>query len=85
VVVLENELMYGVTMKMSEEAQDKDFLIPFGKAKIEREGKQHLSLVSSISYPLRLLGALRNIALLNMGEGGLSLGGVENYRGLNYL
>ena len=37
--------MYGVTMKMSEEAQLPDFLIPFGKAKIEREGK-HVTLVS---------------------------------------
>ena len=39
VVVLENELMYGVTMTMSEEAQSPEFLIPFGKAKVEREGK----------------------------------------------
>jgi len=38
VVVLENELLYGATMTLSEEAQSKDFLIPIGKAKIEREG-----------------------------------------------
>lgn len=39
VVVLENELMYGVSFPMSEEAQKDDFVIPFGKAKIERAGK----------------------------------------------
>ena len=38
VVCLENELMYGVTMPLSEEAQRADFLIPIGKAKIEKEG-----------------------------------------------
>ena len=55
VVVLENEyvipyltiarstnrgrLLYGQAFPMSEEAQGKDFVIPFGKAKIERPGK----------------------------------------------
>ena len=38
VVVLENELMYGISFPMSDEALDKDFVIPIGKAKIEREG-----------------------------------------------
>lgn len=38
VVFLENELMYGVAFDMSEESQSKDFLIPIGKAKIERPG-----------------------------------------------
>jgi pyruvate dehydrogenase E1 component beta subunit len=39
VVVLENELLYGVSFPMSDEAQSSDFLIPIGKAKIERAGK----------------------------------------------
>ncbi|KAG9192803.1 Pyruvate dehydrogenase E1 component subunit beta [Alternaria panax] len=39
VVVLENELLYGLSFPMSEEAQRDDFVIPFGKAKIERPGK----------------------------------------------
>lgn len=39
VVVLENELLYGVPFEMSEEAQSKDFTIPIGKAKIERQGE----------------------------------------------
>ena len=38
VLVLEHELMYGVSFPMSDEAQSKDFVIPFGKAKIEKEG-----------------------------------------------
>jgi len=38
VVCLENELLYGMTFEMSDEALSEDFLIPFGKAKIERPG-----------------------------------------------
>eukprot|EP00924_Labyrinthula_sp_SR-Ha-C_P015594 snap_masked-scaffold_4-processed-gene-4.34-mRNA-1 protein AED:0.13 eAED:0.13 QI:0/-1/0/1/-1/1/1/0/355 len=38
VVVLEHELLYGVEFPISEEALDKDFLIPFGKLKVEQEG-----------------------------------------------
>ena len=38
VVVLENEIMYGQTFDVSDEAMDKDFVIPFGKCKVEREG-----------------------------------------------
>ena len=38
VVVLEHELLYGVNFPMTDEAQSKDFVVPFGKAKIEREG-----------------------------------------------
>eukprot|EP00604_Paraphysomonas_vestita_P003182 CAMPEP_0174821218 /NCGR_PEP_ID=MMETSP1107-20130205/6059_1 /TAXON_ID=36770 /ORGANISM="Paraphysomonas vestita, Strain GFlagA" /LENGTH=321 /DNA_ID=CAMNT_0016038013 /DNA_START=135 /DNA_END=1100 /DNA_ORIENTATION=+ len=39
VVFLENELLYGVPFPLSDEAQSPDFLIPIGKAKVEREGK----------------------------------------------
>lgn len=45
VVVLENELMYGYQFNMSDEAMSKDFLVPIGKAKIERPGK-HVTLVA---------------------------------------
>ena len=38
VVVLENELMYGKEFEMSDEALSEDFILPIGKAKIEREG-----------------------------------------------
>ena len=51
VVVLENELMYGMEFQISEEALSKDFLIPIGKAKIERPGAEIIlfSLSPSLS------------------------------------
>jgi len=42
---LENELMYGITMDVSDEALDPNFVIPIGKAKIEREGN-HVTIVA---------------------------------------
>jgi len=45
VVFLENELMYGVSFDMSEEALSPDFLVPIGKAKVERQGS-HITLVA---------------------------------------
>jgi pyruvate dehydrogenase E1 component beta subunit len=39
VVVLENELMYGVSFPLDDNLSSKEFTIPIGKAKIEREGK----------------------------------------------
>jgi len=45
VVVLENELLYGVSFPMSEAAMRDDFLVPIGKAKIERAGTD-VTLVS---------------------------------------
>eukprot|EP01041_Mallomonas_annulata_P007255 gene7255-14794_t len=39
VIILENEMLYGVSFPLSDEAQSTDFVIPFGKAKVEREGK----------------------------------------------
>ncbi|KAJ5770851.1 uncharacterized protein N7511_002902 [Penicillium nucicola] len=45
VVFLENELMYGQAFPMSEAAQKNDFVLPIGKAKIERPGKD-LTIVS---------------------------------------
>jgi pyruvate dehydrogenase E1 component beta subunit len=39
VCVLENELLYGQVFPMSEAAQKDDFVLPFGKAKVERAGK----------------------------------------------
>ena len=44
VVVLENEIMYGVSFPMSQEAMSNEFVIPIGKAKIERPGK-HITLI----------------------------------------
>jgi len=39
VIVLESELMYNAKLPLSEAAQSPDFVIPIGKAHIEREGK----------------------------------------------
>ena len=39
VVMLENEILYGESFEVSEEARSEDFVIPIGKAKIEREGE----------------------------------------------
>jgi len=38
VVFLENEIMYGVPFETSAEAMSKDFVLPIGKAKIEKAG-----------------------------------------------
>ncbi|CAI2175235.1 4938_t:CDS:2 [Funneliformis geosporum] len=39
VVVLENELQYGISFPVSQEVMSPDFVLPIGKAKIVREGK----------------------------------------------
>ncbi|XP_008319289.2 pyruvate dehydrogenase E1 component subunit beta, mitochondrial [Cynoglossus semilaevis] len=61
VVFLENELMYGVAFEMSEETQSKDFTIPIGKAKIERQGN-HVTLVSHSRYVGHCLDAAAVLA-----------------------
>lgn len=38
VVFLENEILYGVPFEVSPEVLEKDFLLPFGKAKVELTG-----------------------------------------------
>jgi pyruvate dehydrogenase E1 component beta subunit len=38
VVFLENEMLYGVSFPMSSEAMSDNFILPIGKAKVEREG-----------------------------------------------
>lgn len=45
VIFLENEIAYGESFEISEEAMSPDFVIPFGKAKIEKEGSD-VTLVS---------------------------------------
>ncbi|XP_034828335.1 pyruvate dehydrogenase E1 component subunit beta, mitochondrial [Maniola hyperantus] len=44
VVFLEDELLYGVPFPMSDEALSSDFVLPIGKAKIERPGN-HITVV----------------------------------------
>ena len=60
VCVLENELMYGQSFPMSEEAQKDDFVLPFGKAKIERSGKD-LTMVSMSRCVGQSLTAAENL------------------------
>ena len=39
VVFLENEIMYNEAFEVPDNVMDKDYVIPIGKAKIMREGK----------------------------------------------
>jgi len=57
VVVLEHELMYGVSFPMSDEAQSKDFVLPIGKAKIERVGTDVTVITFSKTVGLALEAA----------------------------
>lgn len=64
VVVLENELLYGQAFPVSDAAQDKDFVIPFGKAKIEKEGKD----ISIITFS-KMVGTSLDVAKKLEAEG----------------
>src|SRR5260370_40206524 len=48
VVILENEMMYGVAFPMSAEAMSDDFLLPIGKCKIEKQGNDVTIVAHSI-------------------------------------
>ncbi|XP_066581187.1 pyruvate dehydrogenase E1 component subunit beta, mitochondrial isoform X2 [Prorops nasuta] len=61
VVVLENEMLYGVQYPMSDESLSKDFVIPFGKAKIERVGN-HVTLVAHSKAVEQALEAAKELA-----------------------
>lgn len=45
VVFLENELLYGVAYPVGDQVLDKEFVLPIGKAKVQRAG-QHITLVA---------------------------------------
>ncbi|KAG5333397.1 ODPB dehydrogenase, partial [Acromyrmex heyeri] len=61
VVVLENEILYGVQYPMSDEALSKDFVLPIGKAKIERAGN-HVTLVAHSKAVEEALEAANELA-----------------------
>lgn len=61
VVCLENEIMYGQSFDVSDEVLSKDFLVPIGKAKIERAGK-HVTLVSFSRAVATSLEAAKELA-----------------------
>jgi len=60
VVVLENEILYNETFELSPEAQDKDYVLPIGKAHIEKSGKDVSIITFSrmVSYSLQAAAKL---------------------------
>lgn len=79
VVVLENELLYGQSFKLSPEAQSADFTIPFGKLKVERAGTD-----VTITAFSRMVGAALEAADKLAAEHGISAE-VLNLRSLRPL
>lgn len=61
VVFLENELLYGVPFEVSDEVLSKDFVLPIGKAKVERQGT-HLTLVAHSKAVATCLDAAKELA-----------------------
>jgi pyruvate dehydrogenase E1 component beta subunit len=57
VMVLEHELMYGVSFPMSDAAQQSDFVIPIGQARIEVEGSDVTIVTFSKTVGLALEAA----------------------------
>ena len=57
VIFLENELLYGQAFEMSAEALKEDFLVPIGKAKIEKIGENVTLVGHSIGVGLALEAA----------------------------
>jgi len=64
IVFLESELLYNYKFPLSPEAQSPDFVIPIGKAKVEREGKD----VTLISFS-RMVGTCLEAAEKLAAEG----------------
>jgi len=61
VVVLENELMYGQSFELSAEVMSPDFVLPIGKAKVMREGKD-ITIVSHARMVGQCLEAAKKLA-----------------------
>lgn len=61
VVFLENELLYGVQYPISDEALSPDFVVPIGKAKVERAGK-HITIVAHSKAVETALEAAKELA-----------------------
>lgn len=59
VVVLESEILYNETFELSPEAQDKDYVLPIGKAHIERAGSDVTIVTFSrmVGYSLQVRDA----------------------------
>lgn len=61
VVFLENEMVYGTAFPVSDQVLDKEFLLPIGKAKIQRPGK-HITVVSHSKFVGTALEAANELA-----------------------
>lgn len=61
VVFLENEMLYGVQYPVSDQVLDKEFVLPIGKAKIQRAGK-HVTVVSHSRPVEACLAAAKELA-----------------------
>lgn len=57
VAFLENEILYGVNFPVTSEVMSKDFIVPIGKAKIERAGKHVTIVCYSIMVQIALAAA----------------------------
>lgn len=64
VVVLENEMLYGTAFPLTDEAQHLDFVVPIGKAKVEKEGKD----VTIVTFS-RMVGVSLDVAKTLEDEG----------------
>nr|QDQ16908.1 Pyruvate dehydrogenase E1 beta subunit [Danaus plexippus] len=61
VVFLEDEIVYGVPFPMSDEAMSPDFVLPIGKAKVERAG-DHITIVCAGKATHTALDAANELA-----------------------
>ncbi|TRM67714.1 thiamine diphosphate-binding protein [Schizophyllum amplum] len=61
VVFLENEMMYGTSFPMTAEAMSENFLLPIGKAKVERAGSD-ITLVAHSKMVTHSLEAAEELA-----------------------
>lgn len=61
VVFLENEMVYGVQYPVGDEVLDSNFLVPIGKAKIQRAGK-HITIVTHSKGVETALEAAKELA-----------------------
>lgn len=64
-VFLENEILYGVSFPVSKEAQRDDFVLPIGKAKVEKEGTD----VTVVAHSRMVSLSLEAAELLEKEEG----------------
>lgn len=62
---LENEILYGLSFDINDEVKSKDFLLPIGKAKIERPGDR-ITLVAHSKAVGTCLEAAQELAQNNI-------------------